>query len=90
LAVVAPTPARGQAVADSLRQMLTGAGLSAVEADGLIACWRRQFLVAEGSRFLLVMSAADYDALCPLRIRPAPSEVARVGLVLTEFGVTRK
>jgi len=88
-AVVATTPARGEAVAGLLHEMLMRAGLSATEADGLIACWRPQFLAAEGSRFLLVMSAADYDALCPLRIRPAPTEVARVGLVLTEFGAAQ-
>jgi hypothetical protein len=77
--------ATASVLAHTLRAMLTRAGLSGPEADGLVACWRPQFFAAEGRRFLLLMSAADYNALCPLRIRPAPTELARVGLVLTEF-----
>jgi len=89
-AAMAGAPVRGEAVAELLHRLLTQAGLTAPEADGLIACWRPQFLETDGSRFLLVMSAADYDCLCPLRIRPAPTELARVGLVLTELGSAGK
>jgi hypothetical protein len=32
-----------------------------------------------------VPAAAGYDALCPIRIDPPPTELVRVGLVLTEF-----
>ena len=34
----------------------------------------------------MVMRAGDYDALCPIRVDPPPTEMVRVGLVLTEFG----
>src|SRR5438105_1601116 len=47
-------------------RMLTDAGLTGGEADGLIAAWRSHFFEAEGERFLLILSAADYDALCPI------------------------
>jgi hypothetical protein len=33
------------------------------------------------------MTPDDYDVLCPIRIDPPPTELVRVGLVLTEFGV---
>lgn len=85
---VSPGPlsvVQGEAVAQALRGMVTSGGLTGAEADGLVDCWRPQFFEREGSRFVLVMSAADYDAMCPMQIRPTPTEVARVGLVLTEF-----
>jgi hypothetical protein len=31
------------------------------------------------------MSAAEYDAFCAVQIVPTPTEMARVGLVWTEF-----
>ena len=39
---------------------------------------------------MTVLSARDYDELCPIRIRPAPTELARVGLLLAEFPVEKK
>jgi hypothetical protein len=32
-----------------------------------------------------VLAARDYDAICPLAIRPAPTALVRVGIILTEF-----
>jgi hypothetical protein len=31
------------------------------------------------------VSAGDYDALCPIGMKPRPTVLVRVGLVLTEF-----
>ena len=73
------------AVAGRLREMLLRYGLTGPEADGLIAAWTPQFFRAEGRRFLLRMSPADYARQCPMQVRPAPTEVVRLGLVLTEF-----
>ena len=73
------------AVAGRLRQMLLRYGLSGPEADGLIAAWTPQFFRAEGRRFLLRMSPGDYARQCPMQVRPTPTEVVRLGLVLTEF-----
>jgi hypothetical protein len=64
-------------------------GLTDSETAGLIACWRMPFFERPGRRFLLLLSPADYDAALPLTARPTPREMARVGIVLTEFGVPR-
>ena len=74
------------AVAAALRGLLTDAGLNGGEADGLVDCWRPQFFRTPGERFVMVMRTSDYDALCPIRVDPPPTEMVRVGLVLTEFG----
>jgi hypothetical protein len=73
------------AVAGQLRAMLLRYGLTGPEADGLIAAWAPQFFRAEGRRFLLRMSPAEYARQCPMQVRPPPTEVVRLGLVLTEF-----
>ena len=75
----------GPAAIDSFRQMLVEAGLTVPEAEGLIASWKHHFFETNGTRFLLLMSADDYDTLCPIQVRPAPTELVRVGIVLTEF-----
>jgi hypothetical protein len=80
----------GESLAAALLKLLTDAGLSDAEASGLIDCWRPQFFHTPGERFLLVMTPADYDYLCPIRIDPPPTELVRVGLVLTEFGSAPK
>jgi hypothetical protein len=33
-----------------------------------------------------MFSAEDYDAICPLRMRPKPTELVRLGVLLTELG----
>ncbi len=66
--------------------LLTEAGLTDDEAAGLVDSWRPQFFHSPGSRFIHLMSAMDYDLLCPIRIDPPPTELVRVGLVLSEFG----
>jgi hypothetical protein len=75
----------GEAVVERLRQMLTTYGLTAPEAEGLIDAWAPQFFHTEGRRLLLRMSPADYARQCPMQVRPTPTEVVRLGLVLTEF-----
>jgi hypothetical protein len=77
----------GDALVKRFHQLLTEAGLTDTEAAGLVDCWRGQFLNTPGSRFILLMSSTDYDLLCPIRIDPKPTELVRVGLVLSEFGV---
>ncbi|MDB5173953.1 MAG: hypothetical protein JWN51_2726 [Phycisphaerales bacterium] len=78
-------PLNGPEVKARFEQMLRDAGLTGPEAAGLVACWTPQLFEKDGRRFLLFLSAADYDALCPMTVRPPPTERARVGIVLTEF-----
>ena len=66
--------------------MLTQYGLTADEASGLADVWKRQFWETPGKRLLVVLSARDYDAMCPLNIRPKPTELVRLGVLLTELG----
>lgn len=73
------------AVSARFRGMLLRYGLTGPEADGLIAAWAPQFFRAEGRRFVLRMSPAEYARQCPMQVRPTPTEVVRLGLVLTEF-----
>jgi hypothetical protein len=75
----------GIAAEDCFREMLVQAGLTDPEAGGMVTSWKHQFFETEGKRFLLLMSAADYDSLCPIEIKPPPTQVVRVGIVLTEF-----
>jgi hypothetical protein len=60
-------------------------GLTKSEADGLVSCWRRVFFQTPGRRYLHLMSAQDYDDLCPLTVRPEPSERVRVGVLWFEL-----
>jgi hypothetical protein len=77
---------QGDALIQRFHTMLTDAGLTDAEAAGLVDCWRPQFFQTPGSRFVLLLTPEDYDTLCPIRIDPKPTELVRVGLVLTEFG----
>ena len=65
--------------------MLTEYGLTADEASGLADVWKRQFWETPGKRLLVVLSAKDYDAMCPLHIRPKPTALVRLGVLLTEL-----
>ena len=65
--------------------MLTEYGLTADEAAGLADVWKRQFWETPGKRLLVVLSAKDYDAMCPLHIRPQPTALVRLGVLLTEL-----
>ena len=78
-------PADGEGAVEQLNAMLAEAGLSAAEAVGLVDCWHQQFFQTPGQRFLLLLAREDYDAICPLRVNPEPTELARVGIALIEL-----
>jgi len=69
----------------TFHHMLTAAGLTPEESDGLIASWQPQFFHTDGTRLLLIISRQDYDRFCPIDVRPKPTELARVGILLTEL-----
>jgi len=79
-------PLAGPAVAARFREMLVVYGLTGAEADGLLAAWSPWLFHAEGRRFILRMPPGDYARQCPMWMRPAPTQVVRLGLVLSEFG----
>ncbi len=84
-ALISNPPLQGNEVIAALREMLTRYGLTAAEAEGLIATWTPQLFQTEGRRFVLRMSPEEYSRQCPMQIRPRPTEVVRLGLILTEF-----
>ena len=76
----------GETAVARLSRILVAFGLNKSEADGLVDCWRPQFFETDGKRLVTVFGKSEYDMLCPMSVSPAPTEFARVGLVLTEFG----
>ncbi len=65
-------------------------GLSDSEADGLISAWQQQFFETPGTRLLVRIRRGDYDRMCPLEVRPEPTEIARVGIVLRELAEQKR
>jgi hypothetical protein len=75
----------GDVVPAAFLKLLLTAGLNAGEVEGLIHAWTAQFFETDGRRIVLLMARAAYDTFCPIQIRPTPTELVRVGIVLTEF-----
>jgi hypothetical protein len=60
-------------------------GLTESEARGMVDCWRKEWFETDGERVLLFLDGRDYDLFCPMRVRPEPTEVVRVGVVWIEL-----
>ena len=75
----------GDEIKKNLLAALLKAGLNEQEADGLIKCWTPAFFEEPGQRIVFLLYPTEYELMCPMKIRPQPTEVARVGLVLTEL-----
>jgi hypothetical protein len=75
----------GDAAETCLASILRERGLTDAEAEGLLVSWRDKFFQSAGKRLITVLSAADYDRFCPLQVRPKPTEIVRVGLILKEL-----
>ena len=75
--------------ADELQQQMLAAlqhaGLNHAESAGLLKCWTPAFFEKPGQRIVFLLHRDEYDLMCPMDIRPKPTETARVGLVLTEL-----
>jgi len=76
---------QGVEVEKQLVEILVEKGISADEAMGLVDCWRPQFFQTDGQRLLTIFGKKEYDELCRISIFPPPTEMSRVGIVLTEF-----
>ena len=64
--------------ASVLREPLVRAGLSAEEADALLATWRESYFEREGLRVFWIVPRAFTDRVLPLRLRPEPEKLERV------------
>ena len=60
-----------------LRKALVAHGLYPKEAKAMVDSWRGSWF-EQGARLFYVVSGEDINAILPLRITPAPSEVKRV------------
>lgn len=78
-----PTCANSQ-VYERLQAILRSLGLQDEETDNLLAPWQERFF-KPGLRTLTILSRADFDLACPMYCLPHPTEVVRVGIVLTEL-----
>jgi len=66
-------------------QKIRETGLTESEAGGMMASWEKEWFERDGSRVLIFLFREDYDELCPIRVRPKPTELVRVGVVWVEF-----
>jgi hypothetical protein len=78
-----PTYANGQ-IHQRIREILRSLGLQDEETDLLLAPWQERFF-KPGLRALTILSRADFDLACPEYCLPHPTELVRVGIVLTEL-----
>lgn len=71
-----------EAVRSAIRGRLVRAGLREAETDAMLAVWGDSFWGGESFKlFLYRLDPRTIDALVPLTVTPAPSEVTRVWLV---------
>ena len=76
------------AAPEAVERLAVEGGLTKAEAAGLVAAWREHWFSRNGQRFLLRLTHQEYNSICPLFVRPVPTEGARLGLVMTEFADT--
>ena len=75
----------GDQVLDQFVKFAMQEGLNVEEATGMARCWRKSFFETNGQRILCFLNRQDYDSFCPLEVKPNPTELARCGVVFTEF-----
>jgi hypothetical protein len=66
-----------QDAASQLATALRATGLYADEAQAMVNTWSRSYFRTQGMRVLYILPRAWTDALLPLRIDPAPTELVR-------------
>ncbi|MFN0128453.1 MAG: hypothetical protein ACKV19_17400 [Verrucomicrobiales bacterium] len=66
-------------------RMLTDAGLTRAEADGMLQTWWRSYFEKSGLRVFWVVPSAYVKQVLPLTVTPAPKESVRVIVGRTEL-----
>ena len=61
---------------------LQHAGLLQSEATALADVWTKAFFLTDGLTAFHLLPQSEYDRMLPLKITPAPPEIARVGVAL--------
>jgi len=65
-----------------LTKQLTGAGLFEDEAKSLAEVWKKDFFQADGLTLFFRLPQEEYEKLLPMKLKPRPEKLVRVGLVL--------
>jgi hypothetical protein len=71
-------PASGH---DALTRQLKDAGLFEDEAKSLVELWKEELFSSPGLTLFYRLPQEEYDRLLPLKMKPRPEKLARVGLV---------
>jgi hypothetical protein len=79
----------GEEVPAAFFKLLRNHGLNKSEATGMIGSWKMLFS-REGERVLMFLNGEDYAQFCPIQIRPAATEMARVGVIWCELKPSAK
>ncbi len=75
----------GPEVRERFEETLREQGLTAAEARSLTRTWNAEFFQTPGTRLLTFIPRRLYDTLLPMKIRPPPRELVRVGVVWKEL-----
>jgi hypothetical protein len=65
-----------------LTKQLTDAGLFEDEARSLVDVWKKDFFQADGLTLFFRLPQEEYEKLLPMKLKPRPEKLVRVGLVL--------
>jgi hypothetical protein len=71
-----------QAGVVTLTKQLKDAGLFEDEARALAVVWKAEFFQAEGLTLFYRLPQEEYEKLLPMKLKPRPEKLVRVGLVL--------
>jgi hypothetical protein len=67
-----------EALGREVQKVLVGEGLYEDEARAMVRTWSESWFASEGTRVLYVVPRATTDALLPITMTPAPTELVRV------------
>lgn len=70
---------------DEAAAMLTAAGLTRAEADGMIQTWWASYFEKPGVRVFWIVPSSYVNEILPLKVTPAPRETVRVIVGRTEI-----
>jgi hypothetical protein len=66
----------------TLTKQLKDAGLFEDEAKSLVEVWKKDFFQADGLTLFFRLPQEEYENLLPMKLKPRPEKLVRVGLVL--------
>jgi hypothetical protein len=66
----------------TLTKQLKDAGLFEDEAKSLAEVWKKDFFQADGLTLFFRLPQEEYEKLLPMKLKPRPEKLVRVGLVL--------